>query len=143
MIYERVLAALASNNCKLTPQRREILKVIVRAKTHLSARQIFDRLRKKYPQMSFDTVYRNLAILRELHIINLVDFRNGCSRYELNRQQDHNHQIICLKCGGAWKLPECPVKNLTSVNNLDDFKVTGHRFEIFGYCRECQKVGQV
>ncbi len=135
MLYKQILAELAANNCKLTVQRRDILKVLVRAKTHLSARQIFDRLRKTHPQISFDTVYRNLAVMKQLHLVNQLDFQDGRNRYELNRRQDHHHHMICLKCGGAWNIPGCPLDHLDVHNN---FKVINHRFEIFGYCQACQ-----
>ncbi len=139
MTCEEILARLVSQNCKLTPQRREILKVLVRAKTHLSAREIFDRLRRKNPGISFDTVYRNLSILKELHIVNHLDFQDGRGRYELNRHHEHHHHMVCLKCGGAWEIQGCPVEHMSvGRKGPADFKVTGHRFEIFGYCRDCQ-----
>ncbi|MHB9093413.1 MAG: Fur family transcriptional regulator [Eubacteriales bacterium] len=140
MIYERILAELVSKNCKLTPQRKEILKVLIRAKTPLSAREIFDRLCKNSAGISFDTVYRNLTILKDFHIVNHLDFQDGRGRYELNRHQDHHHHVVCLKCGAAWKIPECPVEHLrTFENGPQNFKVTSHRFELFGYCQNCQE----
>lgn len=137
MNYKSLEYKLISNNCKLTPQRKEILKILLRAKTHLTAREIFDRLRRKQPNVSFDTVYRNLAILRDLHVVHQLDFRDGWSRYELNRQKDHHHHMVCLKCGEAWKIQDCPFE-LISIAIPDDFKVVNHRFEIFGYCKCCQ-----
>jgi len=139
MIYEQILEQLSFNNCKLTLQRRELLKIMVRAKTHLSAREVFERMRLKYPSISFDTVYRNLALFRDIHIINELDFQDGRSRYELNRHHDHHHHLVCLKCGGAWEIPGCPLQqHYINKDVPDNFKVINHRFEIFGYCRECQ-----
>lgn len=138
MTHEEILAHLVSRKCKLTPQRREILRVLVRARTHLSAREIFDRLRRKNPGISFDTVYRTLSILKDLHIVNQLDFQDGRSRYELNRQE-HHHHVVCLRCGGAWEIRGCPVEHMSVEDKGPaDFQVTGHRFEIFGYCRDCR-----
>lgn len=138
MIYKEFLDLLSSNNCKLTPQRKEILRVMVRAKVPLTAREIFERIRKKCPQMSFDTVYRNLTILFDLHIVNKLDFQDRRSRYELIRQNNHYHHLVCRKCGNTWKIPVCPLDQIKVEAVPENFKVTGHRFEIFGYCRECQ-----
>lgn len=137
MFYEQLLDELA-NNCKLTSKRKEILKTLIKAKNHLSAKEIFDRVRKVYPGISFDTVYRNLAILKDLHIINQLDFGDGRGRYEINRRQDHHHHMICMKCGGAWKIPVCPMENPVFNHGPENFKAVNHRFEIFGYCQECQ-----
>jgi len=140
MIYESILEQLSTQRCKLTLQRRELLKILIRAKTPLAAREIYDRMLKKYPHMSFDTVYRNLNLLQDLHIVNRLDFQEGRSRYELNRSQDHHHHLVCLKCGGTWKLKACPLEGLNINNTVpEDFKVTTHRFEVFGYCRQCRK----
>ena len=139
MIYEGIMELLSLHNCKLTPQRKQLLKILVRAKTPLSAREIYNRIRVKYPGICFDTVYRNLGMLKELYIVNQLDFQEGHSRYELNRSQDHHHHMVCLKCGGAWKLRGCPLEKAdleTAVS--EDFKVTTHRFEVFGYCRQCR-----
>jgi Fe2+ or Zn2+ uptake regulation protein len=65
MIYESILEQLSTQKCKLTLQRRELLKILIRAKTPLAAREIYDRMMKKYPSMSFDTVYRNLSLLQD------------------------------------------------------------------------------
>lgn len=137
MDYKSLEAELVSNNCKLTPQRKEILKILLRAKTHLTAREIFYRLRRKQPNASFDTVYRNLSILTQIHVIHQLDFRDGRSRFELNRQKDHHHHMVCLRCGETWKIRECPFERVSFVVP-DDFKVVNHRFEIFGFCKSCQ-----
>lgn len=140
MIYEEILAELSSKNCKLTSQRKEILRVLVRARSHLSAKEVFERLHRNFPNLSFDTVYRNLTTLEELNIINRLDFGDGRSRYELNRRHEHHHHMICLKCGGTWEIDGCPMEHVTiSSQGPQNFKITGHRFELFGYCRDCQQ----
>ncbi|ADG82768.1 Fur family transcriptional regulator [Thermincola potens] len=138
MIYQRILEELATHNCKITPQRREIIKTLIQAKAPLSAKQIFDRLRTRNPKMSFDTVYRNLAILKELQVVRQLDFHDGKSRFEIDRGPKHHHYLVCLKCGGAWKIDGCPMENLNINNIPTDFKVTNHRFELFGYCKDCR-----
>lgn len=141
MYYQQLINKLSSNKCKLTPQRKEILKILVRAKTHLSAREIYERLCRKNSGISFDTVYRNLAILTSLHIVNQLDFHDGCSRYELIRDEEHHHHMICLKCGGAWEIPACPMEHSELKNSLpESFQVVKHRFEVFGYCKPCSEV---
>jgi len=138
LIYEQLLAELASNNYKLTPQRREIIRILIRARSPLSAKEIYKRLSVKLSNLSFDTVYRTLATLKDLGIVNKLDFQDGCGRYELNRCNDHHHHMVCLKCGEAWEIPGCPVEHLPIGNLPNNFKVTDHRFELFGYCQSCQ-----
>lgn len=143
MKYEELQTRLVEQKCKVTPQRREILRILLAAKKHLSAREVYDRIRKNFPRVSFDTVYRNLHLLTELHIVNRLDFSDGCRRYEINNRHTHHHHLVCLGCGGAWELPGCPLESIRVDDNRRDFRVVTHRFEVFGYCGPCQvKEGQ-
>ncbi len=142
MMYREVLAELVSNKCKITPQRKEIIKIMIRAKQPLSARQVFTRMQKHFPDMSFDTVYRNLALLTELHILNRLDYQDTGSTYELMRQRQHWHHLVCLKCGETWRLDTCPLEHVRLSNMPEDFTVVNHKFELFGYCKDCKNIGE-
>lgn len=138
MLYKQIIERLVDNDCKITPQRKEIIKTLIYAKTHLSAKEIYARLRRKYPNLSQDTVYRNLAILKELRVVNQLDFLEGKSRYELNRDHHHYHYLVCIGCGGTWKIESCPMEYLDVQSVPKDFQVTSHRFELFGFCANCE-----
>lgn len=138
MNYEEIQARLIDQKCKMTPQRKEILRILLAATKHLSAKEVFNRIRKNFPRASFDTVYRNLHLLVELHIVNRLDFSDGCRRYEINDRHTHHHHLVCLGCGGAWELPVCPLENIRVDEGERQFQVVTHRFEVFGYCAACQ-----
>lgn len=142
MNIDEIQGTLIKQKCKVTPQRKEILRILLAAKKHLSAKEVFNRIRKNFPRASFDTVYRNLHLLAELHIVNRLDFSDGCRRYEINNRHTHHHHMVCLSCGGAWELPECPLESIRVSENVQDFRVVTHRFEVFGYCASCQKDGR-
>lgn len=143
MNLEEIQNKLIEQKCKVTPQRKEILRILLAAKKHLSAKEVFDRIRNSFPRASFDTVYRNLHLLAELHIVNKLDFSDGRRRYEINNRHTHHHHLVCLGCGGAWELSGCPLENIRVAEAEQEFRVVTHRFEVFGYCASCQvKEGQ-
>jgi Fur family peroxide stress response transcriptional regulator len=50
---------------RVTKQREAILRMLINTRSHPSADQIYDAVRKEIPNISKGTVYRNLQVLRE------------------------------------------------------------------------------
>lgn len=133
-----MLEKLKSGGYRITPQRQEILKCFRPGGKHYSAEEVHRKVRRRFPNISLDTVYRNLNTLKELGIIQALNFEDGKSRYELAWEDAHHHHLICLKCGESQELDFCPLKFIDSDLLRDrDFKVERHSFEIYGYCSGC------
>lgn len=58
--------------------------------------------------------------------------------YEWNKGS-HTHYAICLQCHKKVALQVCPFENLHLHGEAKDFVVTGHKLELYGYCKECEK----
>ena len=84
------------NGLKITPQRSLIFDELSKAKDHPSVDVIYKRVRKKLPNISFDTVYRTLLSFTEIGIINLVEGTGEQKRFEPNLSQHHHFR--CIKC---------------------------------------------
>ncbi|MCL6634367.1 MAG: transcriptional repressor [Peptococcaceae bacterium] len=138
---ERALERLRKNGYKITPQRQEILKAFLDGDRNLpqSAEDIHRRVLERYPNISLDTVYRNLNILHDLEIISRLHLRDGRSRYHLNTGS-HHHHLVCLKCGSAEAIDFCPFEAgmQKRIAEEKDFDIREHSFEIFGYCNLCR-----
>jgi Fur family zinc uptake transcriptional regulator/Fur family ferric uptake transcriptional regulator len=141
---QQLVDQLRRNGYKITPQRQEILKAFMESSNRLpqSAEEIHNKVVEKYPNVSLDTIYRNLNVLEGLEIISRLSMRDGKSRYELNPGGSHQHHLICLKCGSAEAIDYCPLKALDEKGIADEkkFKIIEHSFEIFGYCSLCREM---
>ena len=73
---------LKSKSLKLTQQRLDILEVFLRAKTHVSAEELFKSLHNSHPGIGYSTVYRTLKLLKDADIAKENYFRDGFIRYE-------------------------------------------------------------
>uniref|UniRef100_UPI000F146F3E Fur family transcriptional regulator n=2 Tax=Bacteria TaxID=2 RepID=UPI000F146F3E len=91
---------------------------------------------RKYSGLSFDTVYRNLRVLYELGVLEQVVFEEGIKFRGRCSEEHHHHHMICLQCQKTYPITFCPMQ-LTDAP--DDFQVVQHKFEVFGYCRDCGK----
>jgi len=136
---DSALEQLRKNGNKITPQRQEIVQALRDGACPLSAEDIHRKIAARYPNMSLDTVYRNLNLFKELDVVMECNFRDGKSRYELNSGEKHHHHLICLKCGTSETVDFCPLKYLDQTKiEAKDFKIKEHRFELFGYCSACR-----
>lgn len=125
---------------KLTPQRLEIVRILVEATEPLSAQEVTQAVRAVHPNVSLDTVYRNLAMLSEAALVNQINLQNREStRYEFQGEGGHHHHFVCLGCGKSFCVESCPTPEVQSRPTEDpNFRVVGHAFEVYGYCTGCQ-----
>jgi Fur family zinc uptake transcriptional regulator/Fur family ferric uptake transcriptional regulator len=133
-----VLTGLREKGLKLTPQRHQILRVLLRAGGPLTAKEIGNALHRRFPNVGLGTVYRTLETFKELGVLHEIIFPDGGKRFELSRE--HRHHLICLSCGRAVSYPCCPAECLGQIKKLNpNFKVEEHSLTVFGYCGDCRR----
>ncbi len=131
-----VFSRLREEGLKLTPQRKLLLEILFETEVHLSAEEIFEQVKVSQPNVSFGTIYRNLSLLAEKNIVNQLNFRDGRTRFELSLK--HHHHLICLGCGNAIDVHECPFGGLIGdAASANNFLIKEHNLEVFGYCEGC------
>jgi len=135
MNLEEALQILKERGFKYTGKREEMIRICATEKRYLSAKDIMERMKENYPTLSFDTVYRNLSTFVELGILEETEF-DGEGKFRLScSTHGHHHHVICTTCGKTSTLPNCPMAVIPQIP--EDFQVTGHKFEVYGTCKEC------
>ncbi len=134
---------LQEEGYKLTTQRRAILKAIVdNHEGHLSCDEIYNIVKKEYPDLGIATVYRTLQLFEKLDIVCKLNFDDGCSRYELSAGSEghHHHHLICLKCGKVTEVKLDLLEALEEeIEGEGQFTIVDHNVKFYGYCNECKK----
>ena len=80
-----------------TAQRAIILEEVESSDGHLTAGEIFERVRQRYPSIAYGTVYRTLHLLAEHELIQELTFADQASRFD-KRTERHDH-VLCTDCG--------------------------------------------
>jgi Fur family transcriptional regulator, peroxide stress response regulator len=126
-----------NNKFKETRQRELTLLILQGTRSHPTADWIYEEARKKMPQISKSTVYRNLRILLEQGEITALNINGTITRYEI-KQKLHYH-FRCEQCGQVFDL-ENPIKEDLDrkVEANTGFKIKYHQLEFRGLCKECQ-----
>ncbi|MDA8168881.1 MAG: transcriptional repressor [Nitrospiraceae bacterium] len=119
-----------------TPQRLAILECLEGNRRHPSAEEIYGTVRKRYPAMSFATVYNTLqALVKKGGIVELT-IDPGRRRYDPDTEP-HNH-MICVLCGRVVDVHINYSLDLPR-DARQGFRVTGSHVEFHGFCPECKR----
>lgn len=123
---------------KQSNQRSIILKYLQSVKSHPTARQVYDEVKKQLPHISFATVYRNLDYLSSQGLIMELNYADKANRFDGN-PKNHYH-FSCQSCGRVEDLgPALSFKQIQTLLGPDiKGKVLGHRLEVYGLCESCQ-----
>lgn len=120
---------------KMTPQRLAILKYLKDNKEHPSALDVFKSISRKFPTISFATVYNTLEMLKRKGIITELTIDPERKRFDPDTSP--HHHMICTKCGKVVDVVfEVPV-NLKEIQSFG-FEVERIQVDIYGTCASCK-----
>ena len=135
-----MIAALKGSDFRLTPQRVELVRLIAASEGHPSANQLYTQINRLFPTMSLATVYKTLALLKEMHQVFEIDL-HGDSHYDGNRPQPHPH-LICTKCNkiidGEVSLDQ---ESLRRLEQDSGYKIIRSQISLYGLCQDCKEEG--
>jgi len=134
---ETIVDSLRNQGFRITPQRVAIVQYIMNTDSHPSADDLYKAIKKKYPMVSLATVYKTLELLGKIGVVKQLSFPDG-SRYDANT--DGHINLVCWNCGKIEDInDEKSLEVLESnVAKKSKYKILGRRFELYGYCNECQ-----
>lgn len=131
---------LKEKGYKLTNQRKAIIEVFFDNKsTLLTADEIYEKTILKFSGTNFSTVYRNLDVFIISEIIQKINLTGSSSSYELIDEPSHHHLMICKDCGKTETIEFCPFEEVRKKLIDQNFTLTDHKFELYGYCGKCDK----
>ena len=140
---EELVALLREKGYKITPQRRAVIAALLESEKFPTAQQILEIVKKTNPDVSLDTVYRNLGLLIELNLVYEINTQNSAGNvFEIvHLHHEHHHHLVCLVCGKTECIDICPV-NEAYIAEVEKrgFEVTGHTFEFYGKCQKCKEI---
>lgn len=137
----QMLAKLKGRDFRLTPQRLAILTILASSEDHPTVDGVYKEVRSKFPTTSIATVYKTIALLKELNEVLELGFPDGSNRYDGNRPYPHPH-AICIKCKKILDPEIASVDQLSEeMKQKTGYVLSFHRLDFFGLCPDCQKKG--
>ena len=136
---DNLKSMLRSMNLKVTPQRLSIMKILNKGpKTHITAKDVFEKARLKNPHIGFATVYRFLKETSRFGITSELRIGHLPARYEL-KIREHHHHIVCTQCGKIIEFQSDTIeKQIQKISQEHSFSMEHHIFELYGTCATCR-----
>jgi Fur family transcriptional regulator, peroxide stress response regulator len=123
---------------KITPQRLEIYKELIKSKEHPSADMLWQKLRKTFPTISLDTVNRTLLTLSKIGVAFIVEGSGDVKRFD-GGMENHQH-FRCTQCRRIIDFHHEPFDAIALPPELEDsFLIVRKTVYLEGICRYCQK----
>ncbi len=132
---QNYIKMLKERRIKITAQRLETFTVL-KANNHLTAEEVFRRVRKKFPTLSFATVYaiinlfKSKGLIKELRIVRDKACFDGVL--------DLHHHLYCRRCRKIFDLyiPVCPS---LAKKEVEGNLIEGVEGNFYGVCKGCRK----
>jgi Fur family ferric uptake transcriptional regulator len=125
---------------KSTAQRDDIARVFFACNRHISVEELYNEVKRINPRIGYATVYRTMKLLTECGLAAERHFRDAEARYEIVAEGHHHDHLICERCGKIVEFEEERIEALQAeVARRLGFQFTGHKMELYGLCRDCQK----
>ncbi len=129
----------SQSEIRLTPQRQVILEELAKVKTHPTANEVYDMVRKRLPRIGLGTVYRNLELMADNGMI--LKLEVGGSQKRFDATTNLHYHIRCTCCGKVDDIELTAMPHLDQLaSDSSDYQVVGHHIEFSGICATCGEV---
>lgn len=134
---------ISKSGHKVTTQKLLILEVLINNSHHLSAKDIYDKLKQK--NIGLATIYRSLNLFIELNIIKKVEIDN-ITYYEMkifSKNPFHIH-FKCSKCGSIIDINNKDINIdyigiIRKVEEEENFVIDDSDIMFKGICDKCKE----
>lgn len=140
-IIDELKKIVKQKGLKYTEQREIVLSVLLHAKDHLSAEEVYNEIKREHKDSNIGiaTVYRALSFLEEVDLIASITFGTDGKKYESNAKSHHDH-LICTSCGKIIEFMDEEIeKRQEKIAKKNKFKITSHSMQLYGTCETCQE----
>jgi Fur family transcriptional regulator, peroxide stress response regulator len=126
-------------NFKITPQRIAIYKEVANNKEHPSIDKVFRKVKKVFPHISFDTVYRTLQSFADAGIVRVVEGYGQPKRFDADIE--NHHHMHCIKCNAIIDFYNERYDNIEIPKEVKKkFHVVSKKVILEGLCNDCKSI---
>jgi Fur family transcriptional regulator, ferric uptake regulator len=136
-----LMEELIARGVRITAQRRLLVGIIQDSSVHLDAAALLKAAVRKDPNIDRATVYRTIALLKDLGLIDELDLMHLEGEkhyYEAKTSRDHCH-MACFRCGAIMEYASASFDKLKQeMAKQSGFQIRVVRLEVGGLCKRCR-----
>ncbi|MFL6621093.1 MAG: ferric iron uptake transcriptional regulator [Sulfurifustaceae bacterium] len=128
---------------KATLPRLKILQILEAAEhPHLTAEEVYQRLREAGEEVGLATVYRVLTQFQAAGLVIRHHFEGDRSVFEINQGGHHDH-MVCLECGKVFEFYDPAIESRQrNIAEQAGFSIDDHSLYLYGVCEGMKKQGK-
>ncbi len=135
--FETTINELRRRGFKMTPQRLAVIKYMLGNIEHPSALTIHKELQRKYPTLSFSTVYNTLNMLEKIDEVQSIHIFDDHLNYDPNTKP-HIH-FHCDKCSYIHDVFMEQAENIgLPLQEINGHQINTYELVFRGICRDCR-----
>jgi Fur family ferric uptake transcriptional regulator len=139
-LHSAVASRLRDDDQRYTSNRRSLVEVLEASERPLTIAEIIGQR-----ALAQSSVYRNLTVLENAHVVHRVTSTDDFARYELAEDltDHHHHHLICSTCGTvadftvSAQLERTLERAMSGVEAETGFRPEHHRLDLVGVCGDC------
>ena len=131
-----LLARLKDVGLRATTQRRVIVEALLAQPDHITAEELTDLVKARYPEVHLATVYRTLEVLESLGALYRLSLGHEPTQWHLT-ERAHQH-LVCDVCGRVQEVSDPAFARLAaSLMKAHGFHPDLRHVALRGRCSGC------
>lgn len=131
------IETLRQRGYRITPQREMIIEALAHAGGHVTAEELFTKVRDRSNVVNIATVYRTLDLLVAIGLASRADLWDGRVVYTTFQHGPHVH-LVCRHCGEVLNADHQLFEPLgRQIQYLYQFTPDLQHLSMVGVCAEC------
>jgi Fur family ferric uptake transcriptional regulator len=133
----RLNALLQERGYRSTVQREIILDAFESLSGHITAEDVYAKVREAFPQVNISTVYLTLELLEHEALAVHTQFHDGLIKWHRTEESRHHH-LVCRICGAEQELAHPVVDAFASqIRAQTGFELDRGHLALAGLCKAC------
>ena len=138
LLLDSVAAQLRAKGERMSAPRRAVLTALATTAGHLSTDEVAAAVAQIAPKVHRTSVYRALAALSELGVVQHVHLGHGATAYHLTGDLGPHLHAQCRQCGSIIDLPpDLLVGVAERMGALHGFELDATHVALSGLCARC------
>jgi Fe2+ or Zn2+ uptake regulation protein len=133
--------SLHTSGRRITRQRQLVMQVLQDNPGHLEVEAVYALAKARDPNISLPTVYRTLAVLKEMGWVKDHALGESHAHFEAAPETPHYH-FTCQKCGRVIEFDAPQIMRVAqTLSEREGLQVTDVHLLLSGYCAKCRTGG--
>jgi len=136
-----LVESLRASGRRVTRQRQLVMQVLQDNPGHLEVEAVYVLAKASDPNISLPTVYRTLAALKEMGLVEEHTLGEDHAHFEAVPEKPHYH-FTCQKCGRVVEFDAPQVMRVVrALSEREGLQVAKVHLLLSGYCAQCRTGG--